>query len=252
MWRPSQISLHIQLNESLNQSDLAGSHLCINAMKLLEYAQKTDGIPLTKSGALYRKFVVWAAEEFNWPGYEMERLYRVNKVLNEHDFMPLAVMHDLLIMGGLMRHYRKRAVLTKAGRSYLGNFGRLQTFLAETYLVDADINAFERFTIEYPEADMFHFLGVAYNRLSEWTKLLDYAHWCIPIPAIQGWRFSPEHDACYFLYTRVVRPLEWLGLIEEQKSGELTAFEGRYLRKTSLFDRFFKFDLGEKYRVTVH
>ena len=70
MLRPSRISPDILLNESLGISELSGSPLSVNGMKLLKYAQENGGVTLTKSGGLFRKFVTWAAYEFQWPGHE--------------------------------------------------------------------------------------------------------------------------------------------------------------------------------------
>ena len=122
----SRIAPFILLNEGLGFSDLSGSPMCVNGMKLLIHARDSDGIPLTRSGAFFRKFVTWAAESFHWPEYEAEKLYVANKVLNEPDFFPLAVMHDLLLGARLMRHYNGKAVLTKTGKAMIGDYGALQ------------------------------------------------------------------------------------------------------------------------------
>lgn len=53
------------LNESLGMSDLSGSPMCIHGMKVLTRASENGGIKLTKSGAFYRQFVRWAAEEIS-------------------------------------------------------------------------------------------------------------------------------------------------------------------------------------------
>ncbi|OOO46608.1 hypothetical protein BS630_23470 [Rhizobium laguerreae] len=100
-------------------------------MKLLRYAEQNGGVPLTQSlGAFHRKCVEWAAHEFQWPGYEPEILYSVNKVLNEPDFPPLSILHWALQDLRIIRHSKGRAVLTKRGRSILGNHGELQAVLA--------------------------------------------------------------------------------------------------------------------------
>ena len=90
MIRQSRIAPFVYLNESLGVADLPGSPICINAMKVLIHMRDNVGIALTKSGAFNRKFVTWAAKDFRWPDYEIEELHRVNKVLNEPDFPPLA------------------------------------------------------------------------------------------------------------------------------------------------------------------
>jgi hypothetical protein len=85
MIRPSRISPDVLINESLGATDLASSPMCVNGMKLLIYARDNEGIALTKSGGFFRKFVTWAAHEFRWPEHEPEKLFTVNKVLNEQD-----------------------------------------------------------------------------------------------------------------------------------------------------------------------
>ena len=126
MIRQSKIVPFIMLNESLGMTDLSGSPMTINAMKVLAYIRDNDGIMLTKSGAFYRKFVTWAADDFRWPGYEAEELYRLNKVLNELDFMPLAIMHELLIGARLIRRYKGKVLLSQAGKRIIGDYGALQ------------------------------------------------------------------------------------------------------------------------------
>lgn len=116
MIRLSNIAPFIMLDESLGRSDLSGSPICVNGMQVLTRAHQDGGIPLTKSGAFYRKFVTWAAEDFRWPGYEAETLYAVCKVLNEPDFLPLAIMHDLMIGARLLRHYKGVALPTTNDR----------------------------------------------------------------------------------------------------------------------------------------
>jgi len=54
----------------------------------LGYADENGGIGLTKSGAMNRKFVHWAADQFEWPGYTAAELFEIHKVLNELDMPP--------------------------------------------------------------------------------------------------------------------------------------------------------------------
>lgn len=115
----SQVCPGLALNADLEKEHLLKSLMCINGVKLLRYANENKGIQLTKSKTLFRRCVTWAAEEFQWPGYESEELYRVNKVLNEQDFPSIEIMHDLLIAAKLMRHFKGKAVLTNAGRANL-------------------------------------------------------------------------------------------------------------------------------------
>jgi hypothetical protein len=80
----SQIAPNMLLNDALSEAELAGGPMTINGMKLLQPAGEAEGIELTKSGFFNRKCVVWAAEEFQWPEYEPEQLYRSLSVPGLH------------------------------------------------------------------------------------------------------------------------------------------------------------------------
>lgn len=253
MIRPSKIAPIVMLNESLSRSDLSGSPLTINAMKVLTYIQDHDGIILTKSGAFCRRFVTWAAEDFRWPGYEAEELFRFNKVLNELDFMPLAILRELLITARLIRRYEGKALLSSGGKRIAGDHGALQAELFDAYFTTFDPSAFERFPIEYDEADAVHFLGVVRSRLGDWTPLTELAGWCLPLDFIAHYRYSPVEDASYYLLSRLVRPLTWLGMMERHPDAERYCgyLDLRY-RKTPLLDRFMNFKVIGNGGSTVH
>jgi hypothetical protein len=59
------------------------------ALLTLNYAREHGPIPLTKSRALQRVFVHWAAEHFVWSEQGIDELLCNQKVLNEQDFLPL-------------------------------------------------------------------------------------------------------------------------------------------------------------------
>ena len=239
------------LNDALSESDLAGSPMTINGMKPLQLAGDSGGIDLTKSGFFNRKCVVWAAEEFQWPGYEPVQLYRLNKVLDEQDFWPLSVMHDLMMLGKLMSHRKDKVVLTSAGKALLENFGKLQALLFETYFTRYDFRANERFPNNIEHDDYRHFFGVTANRLADWVTLVEFAHMCLPVPLIQGHLGRPEFEACLHVSGNLVRPLCWLGLMEEAEAPRRTPIEQRRIRKTALFDRFLQFR-GSKSNIVYH
>lgn len=252
MIRPSRISSDVLINESLGASDLAASPMCANGMKLLIYARDNEGITLTKSGGFFRKFVTWAAHEFGWPEHEPEKLFAVNKVLNEQDFFPLAVMHSLLLSTRLIRHYKGKAVLTKAGRAIIGDYGGLQALLFDVYFATLDLSEYERFPIEHEDADLRHYLGVVQNRLGDWVVLADFARWCLPLDIITMPRIDPVTDACFHLISRLIRPLIWMGLLERQSEQDRTRIEQRYYRKTILFDRFIRIASWQDGGRSVH
>lgn len=102
---------------------LLTSPLIRGILKTAEYIAANDGIGLTKSGVFNRKFVHWAAANFDWPGYSEEELFRMNKVLNEWDFPPVSDIHDILQMLKLGRRYKGKFLLTKAGKDLIATLG---------------------------------------------------------------------------------------------------------------------------------
>jgi ornithine carbamoyltransferase len=74
--------------------------------KTFAYIVDQGGIGLTPLKAFKRNFVNWAAAQFNWPYYSPDELLRFNKVLNEMDFLPLMLLHDVLIALKIGRHYK--------------------------------------------------------------------------------------------------------------------------------------------------
>ena len=248
----SEIGPGIFLNDNLDQSDLNSSRMCICGMTVLAFMKEHRGIQLTKSGAFYRKFVAWAVEEFQWPTYKPEELYAINKVLNEDDVLPLSMMHHLLLDARLIRHAKGHAVLTKNGTNILHHHGRLQAVMFETFFTKFDFARHERWPIELEDADNFHFISVIHNRLSGWVVYRDFVEWCLPIHAMHSVRGNPLEDACFYLYTRVMRPLKWLGLVEEQQAPRFLPLEQRLYRKTPLFDTFLRFELDLRLGGTVH
>lgn len=245
MFRPSTLSPFVYLSPALHQDELAASPLAINGMKLLQYVEQNVGIPLTQSlGAFHRKCVEWAAHEFQWPGYEPEILYSVNKVLNEPDFPPLSILHWAVQDLRLIRHYKGRAVLTKRGRSILGNHGELQAVVAE-WMLAAPLQ--ESLT---PEAaamfwDLRHMLGIISTRLGDWVTLGDYTEWALPVELFPArGPLGPRHEAGWFIAHNLVRPLTWLGVLENSPQNvPAMSMMNRQFRKTVLFDKFFRIGL---------
>ncbi len=186
MFRQSTLSPLIFISSDLSEQELTDSPLAINGIKILRYAEQSGGIPLTQSlGAFHRKCVEWAAHEFRWPGFEPEVLYSVNKVLNEPDFPPLSILHQALQDLRLIRYYKGKAVLTKAGRSILGNQGALQAFLTE-WILGAPLQE----TLSPETAALFwdlrHMLGVVSNRMGDWVTLGTFTEWALPIELFPG------------------------------------------------------------------
>lgn len=180
----------------------------------------------------------WSAEEFQWPGYEPAELYAVNKVLNEPDFPPLFLIHEILLNARLIRHYKGQAKLTKAGSGMIGRYGDLQVALTE-YMLRSPIG-------DDPQANavfwnLEHIMRVIGSRLTDWTTVGDFSELAIPTELFPTRGSHSGHfEACLFVAHEIVRPFSWLGLLEDGnlKQKYLVRLEERLVRKTALFDRF--------------
>jgi hypothetical protein len=123
---------------------LAGAPMICAAQKVLAYLAQHETIGLTKGKAFQRRFLHWSAAEFAWPGWEEDKLFSVNKVLNEYDFPPLEALHFVLLKLKLIRHEKLTCRQIKAGRAMVGAPGDLFNEIAPFYLFHVDHAAWSR------------------------------------------------------------------------------------------------------------
>lgn len=103
----------------------------------------------------------------------------LNKVINELDFPPLSILHDVFLCTRLMRYYRGKAVVTNAGAKLLGRYGELQAIMVETLLHEPlmyDVPLEDRLIFW----DMRDILGVLDNLLADWVTLIEFTEWVVP------------------------------------------------------------------------
>jgi hypothetical protein len=105
--------------------DLARASLLRAAQLRLRYAQEHGSIGLTKTMAFKRVFVNWAVENFGWPGQTADEMFRYSKVINEYEFPPLVVLHQLLFTRRLGLHFKDEFRLTKRGAELAQALARL-------------------------------------------------------------------------------------------------------------------------------
>lgn len=216
------ISLHSDI-------DLAEYSPLIRGMALsLCYARDNQGIGLTQSGALNRKFVTWAADAFNWPEYTVNELYVVNKVLNEQDMPPLWPIHALLKHFKLLRRSKGLLKATKAGVSLAERPRDLFDLVAPVYLYRFNHTPYSERT-----DTLHHFWHVFLNVLNleaeagcSLSKLLN---------VLYGWeetdKYDPDfNDRKYMIRLNVLRPLCWLGLLRHDRNGLGLFEEGTYYK----------------------
>lgn len=224
---------------------LLTSPLIRGVLKTAEYIAVNGGIGLTKSGAFNRKFVHWAAAEFDWPGYPEKELFRMNKVLNEWDFPPVSDIHDLLKGFKFGRHYKGKFLLTKAGKDLIAHPGRMFAELAPNYLFRLDHGSH---------------LQAEDGLLGNWDIFLNV----INVEADHGTSRSALRKALYgepdpsgfsydrvssTLYVSVVRPLCWAGLLQETDPHR--SLSDQKLTKTELWRRVLRLETDRHLRLGV-
>jgi hypothetical protein len=230
-------------------SALLHSHLLRAVLLTIGYIEEHGPIGLTPAKALKRYFVAWAAEAFSWPNYTAQDLYAVNKVLNEHDFPPLMVLHDVLLSAKIARHYKGAMQLTKLGRELKSRPAQLWALLATHILLHVDHTPYTR-TDEPLLGNWDIFLNVinveAQAGVSE-ERL---------ISVLYGGdeedirRYDYKLSAAFYIH--VLRPLCWAGLMEEHRTGTGLARRELYT-KTALWSAALKLETdGHLEPVTRH
>lgn len=185
------------------------------ALLTFGYIEANGPIGLTPSKALKRYFVEWAAEAFAWPYHTPDDLYAVNKVLNEHDFLPLMVLHDVLLSAKLVRHYKGAMHMTKLAKQLRTRPAFLAIYLTNHLLAVIDHSEYTRYGDQL---------------IGDWSIFLDVidreAQVGVNEERLCAVLFGgSEKDALRdsrmrsILYLHVLRPLCWAGLLEEHRQG---------------------------------
>lgn len=191
------------------------SPLLRGATRTLGYMIDHGPIPLTPRKALTRRFVEWAAEVFAWPGFTAGELYAVNKVLNEADFPPLAVLHELLVSAKLARHYKGALTITQQGRALARAPSQLWQLLVDVLLWQTDHGRYMRHHFTF-EADWSHVLEVLNVAAHEGASEVEI---CAELLGLEQADVRRDHVTALVLYMFVLRPLSWAGLLAEARAG---------------------------------
>jgi hypothetical protein len=212
---------------------LVCSPLLRGFQKTFTYLAEHGTIGLTPSKVFKRNFVHWAAREFEWPGHTEADLFAVNKVLNEQDFMPLVDIHFLLISLRMGRHYKGQFKLTKSGAELVNQPGQLFGIITPFYLFEIDHSAWSRF----PDVEIMMnwdiFLNILNVEAENGVLGADLRRTFYGAP-------KPEHFPSYDvvmgkLYTQVLRPLIWTGLLQETRPAKSVRSQDSVFTKTSLW-----------------
>ena len=111
----------IRIANDLSADESAGSAVTRNTLILLRQAIERGGLPLTATGNLSRAAVAEMCEFIEWPDYNQADAFRLNKVINEPDFLPLHVVRILAQAATLVRAQRGKLAATPLGKSMLSD-----------------------------------------------------------------------------------------------------------------------------------
>jgi hypothetical protein len=233
----------VRLNTALTLDDLSGSRVLNNARLVMEPLEADGGVKLTASGAFNRKFVTKMVEDFHWPGYEPEKVWRLNKALNEADFLPLRYLRAILNVAGLARKYKGTLRATKKGRSIRRPeaAGELNAVLFEATFQRYNLRYLDRMVFKddfQPQIGVILYLMRAFPAAPRTARELCRGT-TLPIePSEKHPYYKPENVFRW----RVLTYLEWFGLIEKTTQAANDEWsDPEFFSKTPLFDRFLSF-----------
>jgi hypothetical protein len=243
---PSAGQATIRIVNDLNADEIAGSAVARNTFILLRQAIERGGLPLTATGNLSRAVVAEMCKLIEWPHYDQAEAFRLHKVINEPDFLPLHIVRLLAEATKLVRTQRGKLVATPLGKSMLSDVrqGSLPAILFHLAFWHIDLGYFGRGLLgSWPQGDT----GVVLWSLSvcgnDWQTSEKLTRLCtIPEPAM----FLGSWDrTSYAMEARILRPLLWFGLLEHRSEKIQGSRFGaqHFYRKVSLFDRLLRFDV---------
>ena len=154
---PSASQAAIRISNDLSADEIAGSALARNTFILLRQAIERGGLSLTATGNLSRAVVAEMCKLIEWPGYDQADAFRLHKVINEPDFLPLHIVRLLAEAAQLVRTQRGKLVATPLGKSMLSEArqGSLQAILFHLAFWHMDLGYFGRSLLgSWPQADI--------------------------------------------------------------------------------------------------
>ncbi|MBM3526832.1 MAG: hypothetical protein FJX62_01960 [Alphaproteobacteria bacterium] len=218
-----------------------------NTLIVLRQAIERGGLPLTATGNLSRAVVAEMRKLIEWPGYDQADAFRLHKVINEPDFLPLHIVRLLSEAANLAQIRRGKLIATPFGKTMLNEAqqGSLLAILFHLALWRMDLGYFGRGLLgTWPQSDAGVVLWSLSVCASDWQTSEKLTRLCtIPEPAMLSgtWDRTP-----YAMEARILRPLLWFGLLEHrsEKIAESRFGEHHFYRKAALFDRMLTFDVA--------
>jgi hypothetical protein len=243
---PSSRASVITLAPDFSLDEIGQSDVAQNTLILLHAASVGSGLKLTTTGNLTRGVVAGMIDLFTWPGFDKADAFRLHKVINEPDFLPLYFVRHVAESIRLVQQYKGHLRITPVGWQILEDPDRqaLQALLFHTVMWGIDLNYLGRGLHEgWPQGDIGILLWSLSASANDWQSSDRLTRMCtIPIDGVLETQWD---SGTRMMEARVLRPLWWFGLLEYRRE-EITGcrFEAsHYYRKTPLFDRFLSFDI---------
>jgi hypothetical protein len=179
-------------------------------------------------------------------GLDQADAFRLHKVINEPDFLPLHVVRQLAQAATFVSAQRGKLVATPLGKSMLSN-ARQRSLLAILFHIafwHSDLGYFGRGLLgSWPQADAGIVLWSLSVCANDWQTSEQLTRLCtIPEPAM----FSGTWDRTpYAMESRILRPLLWFGLLacRSEKIPESRFTAEHSYRKAAMFNRLLTFDV---------
>lgn len=250
---PSADNQAIRLEPSLTEIDLAGSAVARTARVLLQRGVDAGGLKLTATGNLSRAVVAEMIEVTEWPGLDKDKVYRMNKIINEPDFLPVHFVRVLAEGTKLVRKNRDKLLPTRLGRQMMvvEQYGALQALLFHITFWHLNLGYFDRCPVQsWPQNDVGVVLWSLSASANEWLTPEKLTRLCaVPVIGVleASWDFGS-----FAFEARILRPLTWFGLLESKPEGQPGFAVPHLYRKTALFERFIKFKVEVDRPATRH
>lgn len=177
------------------------------------YQVEHGEIRLTKSGAWNRHCIDWVVRRMDFPNWTAEKLYSVNKVLDEYDVPPLEYLRVLLTSLRLGRKIDGAWRLTKPSMVLVGDPEAAYSTITPAFLFRFDHSEGMR-TGQAPAGDWELWLQAINRMPQDGFTLPELANLLYGPGAGCGWR-GPAGG----LFSAVAMPLEWVGLLTRTGSG---------------------------------
>lgn len=120
---PTSRGAAIKLATDLSPEEIGQSAVTRNALILLHAASVGPGLKLTATGNLSRQVVAEMCDLFTWPGFDKTEAFRLHKVVNEPDFLPLFFVRHLVEVSGLAKKRNGNLKITPTSKRALAGQG---------------------------------------------------------------------------------------------------------------------------------